>query len=87
VLALQKIYTCSLTHDVSSLEDDNVFVFCVGLYAVFVTLYSQETFMSEVYQQICFSYCLFRDMREPHDQLPKLLNLIYSHIEMGSNLI
>jgi hypothetical protein len=27
--ALQKISTCSLTHDVSSLEDDNVFVFCV----------------------------------------------------------
>ena len=28
--ALQKICTCSLTHDVSSLEDDNVFVFCVA---------------------------------------------------------
>ena len=28
--ALQKISTCSLTHDVSSLEDDNVFVFCVA---------------------------------------------------------
>ena len=27
--ALQKICICSLTHDVSSLEDDNVFVFCV----------------------------------------------------------
>ena len=30
--ALQKISTCSLTHDVSSLEDDNVFVFCVAFY-------------------------------------------------------
>ena len=28
--ALQKICTCSLIHDVSSLEDDNVFVFCVA---------------------------------------------------------
>ena len=33
--ALQKISTCSLTHDVSSLEDDNVFVFCV-VFLVFV---------------------------------------------------
>jgi hypothetical protein len=30
--ALQKICTCSLTHDVSSLEDDNVFVFCVAFF-------------------------------------------------------
>ena len=30
--ALQKICTCSLTHDVSSLEDDNVFVFCVSFF-------------------------------------------------------
>jgi hypothetical protein len=30
--ALQKNSTCSLTHDVSSLEDDNVFVFCVAFY-------------------------------------------------------
>ena len=28
--ALQKISTCSLTHDVSSLEDDKVFVLCVA---------------------------------------------------------
>ena len=34
--ALQKICTCSLTHDVSSLEDDNVFVFCVAFSLVFV---------------------------------------------------
>jgi hypothetical protein len=34
--ALQKISTCSLTHDVSSLEDDNVFVFCVAFFLVFV---------------------------------------------------
>lgn len=26
-------------------------------------------------------------MREPNDHFPKLLNFIYSHIEMGSNLI
>ena len=32
--ALQKISTCSLTHNVSSLEDDNVFVFCVALFSV-----------------------------------------------------
>jgi hypothetical protein len=30
--AVQKISTCSLTHDVSSLEDDNVFVFCVAIF-------------------------------------------------------
>jgi len=30
--ALQKICICSLTHDVSSLEDDNVFVFCVAFF-------------------------------------------------------
>ena len=30
--ALQKICTCSLTHDVSSLEDDNVFVFCLAFF-------------------------------------------------------
>ena len=30
--ALQKISTSSLTHDVSSLEDDNVFVFCVAFF-------------------------------------------------------
>jgi hypothetical protein len=34
--ALQKICTCSLTRDVSSLEDDNVFVFCVAFFLVFV---------------------------------------------------
>ena len=32
--ALQKISACSLTHDVSSLEDDNVFVFCVAFFSV-----------------------------------------------------
>ena len=30
--ALQKICTCSLTHDVSSLKDDNVFVFCLAIF-------------------------------------------------------
>jgi hypothetical protein len=30
--ALQKICTCSLTHDVSSLETDIVFVFCVAFF-------------------------------------------------------
>jgi hypothetical protein len=29
---LQKISTCSLTHDVSSLEDDTVLVFCVAFF-------------------------------------------------------
>jgi hypothetical protein len=32
VSALQNISTCSLTHNVSSLEDDNVFVFCVAFF-------------------------------------------------------
>jgi hypothetical protein len=37
-LALQKISTCSLTHDVSSLEDDNIKYTCIfrGLSCLFV---------------------------------------------------
>ena len=35
-LALQKISTCSLAHDISTLEDDSVFVFCVAFFLVFV---------------------------------------------------
>ena len=34
--ALQKICAYSLIHDVNSLEDDNVFVFCVAFFLVFV---------------------------------------------------
>ena len=34
--ALQKICTCSLTHDVSSLEDDNVFCLLFSVFLVFV---------------------------------------------------
>jgi hypothetical protein len=35
-MAIGWLCTCSLTHDVSSLEDDNVFVFCVAFFLVFV---------------------------------------------------
>jgi hypothetical protein len=46
-LALQKISACSLTHDVSSLEDDNIKCYCIYQYFMSINSFFQH--------RICFS--------------------------------
>ena len=46
-LALQKISACSLTHDVNSLEDDNIKCYCIYQYFMSINSFFQH--------RICFS--------------------------------